>query len=129
MATVKKFTLKCAFCRQDFNKLNVLVCNHKLCEQCYNTRKKRGKVVECPIPRCSISSDTKMVKERDYKKFTDSLISMNEKSVLHSMEEYQTVLDEQEVNFAWQIENIEKEINKTSESVDKHYEELKNTLR
>ena len=123
MAT-SKFSLKCALCRQDFDRLNVLSCNHKLCEQCCRARKKSGKTVECPIPNCSIISDTKVVKVRNYKTFTDTLISMNEKSVLHSVQEYQTVIDEQEVNLERQIYSIEKQLDETSENIEKGSDDL-----
>ena len=124
MPATGKFTMKCAFCRQDYNRLNVLVCNHKLCEQCYKTRKKSGKTVECPILNCTAVSDAKLIKTREYKTFADTLVSMNEKSLLNSVQEYQTILNEQEVNLERQIYNIEKQLNVTSESIDKNRQEL-----
>ena len=112
------------FCKQHFGKLNKFMCNHKLCEQCFKTRKRTGKVVECPVTNCKIISDTKLISEKDFTNFTDTLVSMKETSVLRSVQKYQTVIDEQEVNIEKQIHDINQQLDETSESVDKSKIEL-----
>ena len=114
--------------------MNVLVCNHKLCDECYNTKTSghSTQVIVCPIKSCGIRS----IRPTAYRSIKDILVSSDQQQILQSVEEYQKGLDEQELNLNDQINKLKREIesttiivNESKGELDQLYEERLNELK